>query len=107
MPGLINPIGVGTAALYPKQATAGAPLDPLVSPGDTNPPILFEPPPALTAGDLETWIIAHGDIPEPRRSRHVEHVVRRSVAKPRPIAVRHARRRRRLCHPMSVRRRIA
>ena len=62
MPGLINPIGVGTAALYPKQATAGAPLDPLVSPGDTNPPILFEPPPALTAGDLETWIIATGGI---------------------------------------------
>src|SRR5207248_3996169 len=60
MPGTINPIGVGTAPLYPKQATAGAPLDPLTLPGDTNPPILFEPPPGLTAGDLEVWIIATG-----------------------------------------------
>ena len=60
MPGLISPIGIGTALAYPKQATAGAPLDPLVLPGDTNPPILFEPPPGLTAGDLEAWIIATG-----------------------------------------------
>jgi len=60
MPGLISPIGIGTALAYPKQATAGAPLDPLVLPGDTNPPILFEPPPGLTAGDLEVWIIATG-----------------------------------------------
>jgi hypothetical protein len=60
MPGLITPIGVGTAALYPKQATAGPPLDPLAAPGATNPPILFEPPPALSGGDLEVWIIASG-----------------------------------------------
>ena len=60
MPGLITPIGVGTAALYPKQATAGAPLDPLVDPGDSNPPIVFEPPPVLTGGALEVWIIATG-----------------------------------------------
>src|SRR5436190_987227 len=60
MLGTINAIGVGTAPLYPKQATAGAPLDPLILPGDTNPPILFEPPPGLTAGDLEVWIIATG-----------------------------------------------
>jgi len=60
MPGLINPIGIGTPPVYPKQATAGMPLDPLVLPGDTNPPLLFEPPPALTAGDLEVWIIATG-----------------------------------------------
>src|SRR5438067_2668944 len=60
MPGLITPIGVGTAALYPKQASAGAPLDPLVDPGDSNPPIVFEPPPVLTGGALEVWIIATG-----------------------------------------------
>jgi hypothetical protein len=60
MPGTINPIGIGTAPLYPKQATAGAPLDPLILPGDTNPPILFEPPPGLTAGATEVWIIATG-----------------------------------------------
>ena len=60
MPGLINPIGVATALAYPKQTSAGSPLDPLVLPGDTNPPILFEPPPGLTAGDTEVWIIATG-----------------------------------------------
>ena len=60
MPGLITPIGVGTAALHPKQATAGPALDPLAAPGNTNPPILFEPPPALSGGDLEVWIVASG-----------------------------------------------
>jgi hypothetical protein len=60
MPGTITPIGIGTAIAYPKQTTAGPPLDPLVDPGDTNPPILFEPPPGLTAGDTEVWIIATG-----------------------------------------------
>src|SRR3979490_2762551 len=60
MPGTITPIGIGTTIAYPKQTTAGAPLDPLVDPGDTNPPILFEPPPALTAGGTEVWIIATG-----------------------------------------------
>src|ERR1051325_255848 len=60
MPGTITPIGVGTAALYPKQPPAAAPLDPLIDPGDTNPPIVFEPPPVLTGGALEVWIIATG-----------------------------------------------
>src|SRR5262249_34875748 len=31
-----------------------------VDPGNTNPPILFEPPPALSGGDLEVWLIASG-----------------------------------------------
>ncbi|MBV9154461.1 MAG: hypothetical protein JO204_22060 [Alphaproteobacteria bacterium] len=62
MPGLISPIGIGTALAYPKQTSAGPPLDPLVHPGDTNPPILFEPPPGLTAGDTEVWIIATGGL---------------------------------------------
>jgi hypothetical protein len=60
MTGTIAPIGIGTVIAYPKQTTAGMPLDPLVDPGDTNPPILFEPPPGLTAGDTEVWIIATG-----------------------------------------------
>src|SRR5438067_5163127 len=60
MTGTITPIGIGTAIAYPKQTTAGPPLDPLALPGDTNPPILFEPPPGLTAGDTEVWIIATG-----------------------------------------------
>jgi hypothetical protein len=60
MPGTITPIGVGTAVLHPKQATAGAPLDPFADPGNTNAPILFEPPAALTGGSPEVWIIASG-----------------------------------------------
>jgi hypothetical protein len=60
MPGTIMPIGVGTATPYPKQATAGAALDPFVLPGDTNAPIILEPPPGLTGGDNEVWILATG-----------------------------------------------
>src|SRR5665213_648496 len=60
MPGTIMPIGVGTVALYPKQASAGAALDPFVLPGDTNAPIMFEPPPGLTAGVTEVWVLATG-----------------------------------------------
>jgi len=60
MPGTITPIGVGSAALYPKQASAGAALDPFVLPGDTNAPIMFEAPPGLTAGVNEVWVLATG-----------------------------------------------
>lgn len=60
MSGTVTPIGVGTAVAHRKQVSAGAPLDPLVDPGDTNAPILFEPPPGLTAGSNEVWIIATG-----------------------------------------------
>src|SRR6185437_8196664 len=60
MPGTISPIGVGTATLYPKQSSAGAALDPFVPPGNTNAPIMFEPPPGLTGGANEVWILATG-----------------------------------------------
>jgi hypothetical protein len=60
MTGTITPIGVGTAVLHNKQATAGAPLDPFADPGNTNAPIVFEPPAALTGGSLEVWVIASG-----------------------------------------------
>ena len=60
MPGTITPIGIGTAVPYPKQSSAGDPLDPFVDPGDTNAPIIFEPPPGLTAGANEVWIVATG-----------------------------------------------
>lgn len=60
MTGTITPIGVGTAIPHAKQASAGAPLDPFVDPGNTNAPIIFEPPAALTGGALEVWIIASG-----------------------------------------------
>jgi hypothetical protein len=58
--GSISPIGVGTAILHNKQASAGASLDPFVGPGNTNAPIIFEPPSILTGGALDTWIIASG-----------------------------------------------
>jgi hypothetical protein len=62
MPGTIAPIGVGTATLYPRLAAAGAPLfEQLASPGDTNPPIVFEPPAALAgAGQPTLWVVATG-----------------------------------------------
>lgn len=60
MPGTITPIGVGTAALYARQTTAGAAVDTLADPGASNPPIIFEPPAALTGGNLEAWLIASG-----------------------------------------------
>ena len=50
MTGSIVPIGVGTASLYPRLAAAGSAVDTLADPGDTNPPIIFEPPTALSGG---------------------------------------------------------
>ena len=60
MTGTITPIGVGTAVLHSKQSSAGAALDPFVASGNTNTPIVFEPPSGLTGGALEVWIIASG-----------------------------------------------
>src|SRR5712692_7101927 len=60
MTGTINPIGVGTASLYPRLTSAGSGVDMLVAPGDSNAPIIFEPPAALSGGDLEVWLIASG-----------------------------------------------
>lgn len=61
MTGTITPIGVGTAALYARQTSAGAIVaNTLVAPGNTNAPIIFEPPSALSGGDLEVWLIASG-----------------------------------------------
>jgi hypothetical protein len=60
MTGTITPIGVGTASLYPRLTTAGSGIDMLVAPGSSNAPIIFEPPSALSAGDLEVWLIASG-----------------------------------------------
>jgi hypothetical protein len=62
MTGLITPIGVNTAVAYTRQASAGSGLDTLADPGDSNPPIIFEPPPALSGGALEVWIIATGGV---------------------------------------------
>ncbi|MBV9861878.1 MAG: hypothetical protein JO267_06995 [Alphaproteobacteria bacterium] len=56
----IQPIGIGTAAAYSRQAWQATLTNPLVMPGDTNPPIIFEPPPALTNGTNEVWLAASG-----------------------------------------------
>ena len=47
-------------ALYPRLAAAGSAVDTLNDPGDTNPPIIFEPPTALSGGAYEVWLIASG-----------------------------------------------
>jgi hypothetical protein len=61
MTGTITPIGVGTATLYPRQSSAGAPTsNPLVDPGNTSSPIIFEPPALLSDGRREIWLIASG-----------------------------------------------
>jgi len=60
MTGTITPIRDGTASLYPRLTTAGSGIDMLVAPGDSNPPIIFEPPAALSGGDLDVWLIASG-----------------------------------------------
>lgn len=62
MTGTIAPIGVGTAVPHSKQATAGAPLNPFIDPGNTNAPIVFEPTAGLTGGAVEAWIIASGGV---------------------------------------------
>ena len=60
MTGSIFPIGVGTASLYTRLAAAGSAVDTLTDPGDTNTPIIFEPPTALSGGAYEVWLIASG-----------------------------------------------
>ena|SRR5579863_8536204 len=62
MPGTITPIGVGNAITGPKQTTAGSGPDMLVDPGNTNAPVIFEPPAVLSGGDLEVWLIASGGV---------------------------------------------
>jgi hypothetical protein len=60
MSGSIVPLGIGTALLHPRLATAGNAIDTLADPGGTNLPIIFEPPTALSGGANEVWLIASG-----------------------------------------------
>jgi hypothetical protein len=48
--------GYSTAVLYPKQSGAGYVPNWNSTPGDVNPPIIFEPPAALLTGGLEIWV---------------------------------------------------
>ncbi len=54
--------GITTLPVYPRQGGGGAGYNMLADPGNANPPILFEPPAALTGGALEVWLIASGGI---------------------------------------------
>ena len=56
----IQPIGIGTAAARPHQAWTATLNNWLVDPGDTNAPVIFEPPSPLTGGINEAWIAASG-----------------------------------------------
>jgi hypothetical protein len=48
--------GYSTALIYPKQGAAGYVPNYNAGPGNTNPPLIFEPPPGLLSGDLEIWV---------------------------------------------------
>jgi putative tail protein len=52
--------GYSTAVVYPKQTGAGYVPNWSSSPGDVNPPIIFEPPAALLTGALEIWVALSG-----------------------------------------------
>ena len=62
----ISPTGVLTAFGYPAQTSAGQGIGPQLTanPGSTNAPIIFEPPPGLSGGQLLVWIIATGASPD-------------------------------------------
>jgi len=57
--GTIKPIGVGFAIAYPRQHSAGPPVNMNVAPGNANAPIVFEPPTSLF-GDIEVCLITSG-----------------------------------------------
>lgn len=54
------PLGTAHAALYPAQERGGLALDFNASPGNVNPPAIFEPPAPLTTSGFEVWCAASG-----------------------------------------------
>jgi hypothetical protein len=52
--------GYSTAVVYPKQSGSGYIPNWNSSPGDVNPPVIFEPPAALLTGALEIWVALSG-----------------------------------------------
>ncbi len=60
----IKPTGVFTAWMIPTDSSAGSGITGQLGqdPGDTNPPIIFEPDSDLSGGDTEVWIIASGGV---------------------------------------------
>lgn len=57
------PEGVGTATAYPKStSTASGALTSYKTASPVNPPIIFEPPAALTGGTAQIWVGASGGV---------------------------------------------
>ena len=56
------PGGTATSVAYPVQGGSSRPLDHGVVPSAVNPPIIFEPPAALTNGVAEVWVALSGGI---------------------------------------------
>lgn len=54
------PAGVGHAAVYASQAAGGYSANYNISPGNVNPPVIFEAPDTLTVSGLEVFIGASG-----------------------------------------------
>jgi hypothetical protein len=52
--------GYSTAPLYLSQSNGGYVPNWNSAPGNVNPPVIFEPPPALLKGDLEIWVALSG-----------------------------------------------
>jgi hypothetical protein len=58
----INPTGVSTPFLYNTSNSVSPGITGLLNadPGSTNAPLIFEPPPQLTSGQLQIWMVATG-----------------------------------------------
>lgn len=57
------PGGIATAVAYPVQTSSGAGINRNVAPASVNPPLIFEPPAALTSGgEAEVWIGLSGGV---------------------------------------------
>jgi hypothetical protein len=50
------------AHAHNRSNAAGTPPGYLTAPGGSNLPVIFEPPPALTANDYEVWMVASGGL---------------------------------------------
>jgi hypothetical protein len=54
------PQGVATAVAFPIQTIQPNPLNTNLAPDGVNPPVIFEPGPALTGGTPEVWVAVSG-----------------------------------------------
>lgn len=54
--------GVSSAGNYPVQPVINHPQDAGAAPSDVNPPVIFEPPAALTNGNPQVWVGVSGGV---------------------------------------------